>query len=1021
MDGSKLRRALAQCAEHSTIFAWGNFFSVSLIGGALAVVMISREEPQILAWKFEALCNAMLSLLCAALAWFVSKAIHYVARHFLYKYWRFFRKIMSGCSDQMQKKRDSLCKWTLISVSGAAAVFCSFYWKQCEPLHSFMQWAFSASWFMSLVVLWSLLSFVRFYLVRNDKKSILLWYFGVAPVICFWTLAEAESFNWKSLEGVFWCILAGGVIMIPVLKSGYREERPAQMDKIGRRLLYRRTGGRIREYIGRQLKRGVSMAVCGPWGSGKSHFIDYLVTTLQKEYSLENQDEEENNLNEIYLGRFEVCRVDLWQSKDKEAMWNDIAVALVGAISGRNISVVNHFRTFWVNVCQTVHVPFMPLIESVVQLLSTGVDSKVTGGEILEKRILETGHAYILVLDNVDRCDRGKVDALFPLIERLKGIKGLVTICGIAQEELGRVSYNNTEQGMNLSETFTKVFDVILPIPTVSQKYAKSYMQYLLSQYRNSSPYLHEWLDKQELLFDTPRQIQNIVAHLALIDRCYFTRLSSQIWSGLSRRLRIRKISAAFYMATMRVIFPTFVSIIEKSDSPKQVLRKSMKILHIVRQEENAGSKLERVEDDNVIIKNESGDETRNAAEEIGYTRQQVENIKLVCERYAQSYLFESLIKSLCRLPESYLQFAVKQEYLNITNLTSRECKDVLRQYKEQKKPLLDMIREKFSAEYMEIDELNLYKDVFYYALNSLRNEECKQLVYQCVEKDVTDADGVAASYLNSPLLLFSLLNVSLNEIEASFEKLNSIVSQNAGTRVGLLLKVLPKMALEPLKTVLCAIWKSENFSSRMSESDFGDADVYSEYRRLVMRLSRTQKPEIIKSIVNLLCSYFANSLCENINGYVDELIEPVNVFQCLWKDYEIELKKGIEQRIKQGVDDDFWAGEAVANLLEVLHHILEDKREEVNAYRVNEKFADSWIFLMQQCKTGVKIKTDSYSGRVKQELELFLQRELKRLNEAYSLEPDGDDKKQFLVKIVEFKHLLDYIERLETVSDIVE
>lgn len=833
---------------------------------------------------------------------------------------------VKGNSERERKMRHQYSQCVLVCVSGTSAILCAIYWQEIQCLHEFIQWCFKTPWFMCLAISWSFISLSWVYIVRRYTISSVLWFTVVAPVACFWLLAGAEHFNWATLSGIMWCLAVGAVIIFPIVKLGVKEPKIAEPDRIGRRLLYQRASEHIRRLVGAELSRGTSVAVCGPWGSGKSHFINYLAMSLRGNYVRPADEEGFAEENEIYKGCFEVCRVDLWQSRDKEAMWNDIAVSLVSSITGRNIQIVNSVRSFVVSVSQVVHIPFTPLVDAVLQLITTGVDGKSTGGGVLENRIKATGKGYILVLDNVDRCSREKIDALFPIIERLKRIKGLVTICGIAQEKLSRISEKQDFDLNQFSETLIKVFDIILPIPAISDKYALSFMRYLLYKQNGDFPHVRSWISRQDkdekkrLKFDTPRQMENLINHFVLMENCYFQRYDRRYRNhkkGASANFQ-SYINASLYFAVMRVVFPAYAALMEKCENCNDLLQRTIDYLK--------STPIRDSEDSLATSEDPQSQENRENSSN-AYRAYSDGIMHKICEGYSSSELFKSLINVLLKIGDEELLYAVKQDYLCITDLTIKECHMVMREYERSPRSLMQIIRDKFWKSYMNDDESNIYHSMLNYCISHISNNTCQKIVEQCIDFDIVSNSGMAHEYRGLTSFLLQLMTICIRLPE----KLSRYYKYPADWASNMLVKLVPCMEFDVLQEVATVlIFPSQQFS----EKSFHEKEAYAAYAAFSRRMSAldaSRQEEERKSFLSLVSESFAYALLSKLPWDDFDKSLAFKLFLQMWSEYKSNIMKGENTYFESDRFDDFDREFGLEVILDWQRIIVEDRESSWN------------------------------------------------------------------------------------------
>lgn len=759
---------------------------------------------------------------------------------------------------------------TVFVLITVAAVCCGVFWQSWPALHMEVQNCLATPLCVSVAVGLTMLVVMLLLVLRHHHAIAVVWPLLLAPVVFFWLMAAGEKFCWSSLTGVLCCFVAFLVIWAPVLKTYKLPYVAAMPDKLGRRLLYMRTGSRIRYLLSHAGYHGVTVAVTGPWGSGKSHFINYLCYTLQKPYR-----GNEPFMEESFCGRFTICSVDLWRCADKDAMWNDIATALASAVSGRNVQLYNKCRTFLVDFLQMLHVPAVSLADAILQVVSTGVEGRASGEAVLESRINFPRHAFVLVLDNLDRCDRSKICALFPLIQRLRQIRGLVTICGIAQEELARYNTPDEAQPQNLSGTYLKIFDLLLPLPRISARYASAFLEKLVDRQKMDCPNVRRWVKEQRLVFDTPRQMENIINQLCVIDNCYLSRFYEEKDTDESLQQK-KRIHASFYVAALRVAYPYAAAILEKQETPLEFLK----------------------------LVTEPPRDMRSAAPASLASSAQ---LFLRTDNATTDFrLLYSLVEELVRCSSEDLLFALHQEYLHISALTEDECRRVMEYCMHKKVNPLSALKAVFPNEYMEEEEAPLYRSVLESAFRSVRKAASFHYICRSVQDDVLAPNAIYADMLRLPDLLLALIDcVMRNERPVGMN-----LSQSKELQA-LQEQVMRRMEVAPLAATL------ESIGACAHAAAYKDSAIvrtnapylYQQLRQgedslgsnLWMKLNG-----IVLRYVNVVCSHIlegtidsrdvVQSLGEQLAPYHNEIIQTVEQFcrsrrALKWKSLELRVR----------------------------------------------------------------------------------------------------------------------------------
>lgn len=866
--------------------------------------------------------------------------------------WNRTVEICDGADEIARRTRHGISLSILFFVSGLSSVICCIFWRQSTYLINWIHWTLETPWFVCIAAIWSIFVAIVMTCIWNLPKYNLLKLLLLASVVLYWLMAGCENFNWASLCGIILCFCSICLVLFPLIKVDYRAEKTASPDRVGRRLLYRHAADYIRERAGKEFLKGISVAVCGPWGCGKSHFINYLGTSLHYPRSGNATYASKTASPDIYMGEFVECKVDLWQSSDNMAMWNDIASALASAISGRSLFGVKRCGLSVDGIAKVLHLPYASLLEAIMQIMTTGSSGSQASVDVLESRIRKSGKAYVLILENLDRCPKHKMETFFPLIERLRAISGLVTICGIAQESIVQ-EYDDTRNVFNsIPANLIKVFDVILPIPVVSQKYTKSFLLYLVEQYGKSCPNLARWIHEQKLRFDTPRQMEHIINHLALMDRCYFR--SGESESFLSRTVGSNgRAHSSFYMSILQVLYPDYAELLQKTKSPHKLLLSSISYLGIDQREDIFEE--ERFFDEYDEEEEENADNYKDVL-----SKQVYASAVSLCEKYASSSLFVSLINEINKLSRREMSYVVKQDYLNISNLSKKECKQVEQHFAASGKPLLEVIRDVFREEYMEVDELGLYRDVLTYAMRHPGNPVCKQMIEKCVEDDVIKDDGIVHEYLQTGYLLFKLFKIAVELYEGKALQVHSEDDNSEEWINGLLEKLLPNITLAALGEVLVVLTSEYVFSAKCPEVEFCDNETnsaYREFRRVVrMILSEEEQKEFRKRALALLSPCFAERFCRRLLYSYRGISKYYDLFLKLWRENNKQLEEGVEKCISSSETSRYASLYRLPNLLGMLIVYMETEIDVDEIKNYISSLSGVWVCLESKIRDPKQI-----------------------------------------------------------------
>lgn len=514
------------------------------------------------------------------------------------------------------------------------------------------------------------------------------------------------------------------------------DEEPVPKDMLGRRLLYTQSAGRIRTMLKSAPNNSLSIAVHGEWGSGKTHYIRNLEKYLKAP--------PKKGQEKTYNGKFCICRVDVWRSSDINTMYTDISEAFASCISGRNVKQAGQYWKYLANIIPQDNTSQF-IVSFILEMLISGNDNPYSDISRLNDIINYPNRAVLLILDNLDRCTPDKVRVLFPLIEKLKSIKGLVLICGISYEKCAE-KLSSQKDGKKDDDFFNlvhKVFDLSIPIPAEVITYAPQFLHYRLNNTMLNCPNLKAWIDHQKLPFTTPRQMEVLIKRLSFVDDCFLRRLTEfNIYPRLGDKHNI-DLFPVFYIECIRLFFPEVMAKLHTHADIQKMIEHNMS-------DEPLDKRLKHILNDPLL----------------------------------EAILDE--MKPYLLGANDHIDYALKQEYLHLSNLTSGECEEIINRYDDNSEDSpLQILREIHSENYMTSEEVSLYYDVVKYAIFNKHEKKCRSFIVDSINKVKSDSElSVRLFY---PDLLINLLNVyKIYEKEGFQEYIDTVnyVANNMSTAV---------------------------------------------------------------------------------------------------------------------------------------------------------------------------------------------------------------------------------------------
>lgn len=380
------------------------------------------------------------------------------------------------------------------------------------------------------------------FLFYNGYKSIIIQLFAVASCTIYILSLNSNILTCSVIVNIIY-----GLYFIQAERHPLPEsEHPEKEDLLYRTRLFNRTQQQIRK-LAKDTCQGLTIGICGQWGSGKTFFIDSLLAKLSK-----NNDTKSDS-HDSYNEAFVICeKVELWATHSLTDAWNCVIHALHTAIlkrpplnSGFIKRIIHAILTF-LNFNNNA-------TSSIIDLVMTNV--KKTEVNTIIKAM--NGKKFVLVFDDLERADFKTIQAMLPLFERLKALPNLIVICAIAENELKQVFMQNKFNDDFAHGHLNKLFDLRIEIPQLAYSAIKNYQDNILSQKYSDCELTRSFFDKYPLRFDNIRQMIRIIEKLASIEREYYkgcSEIFKQAENGNSKVLT--RVKFIFLVESLRIASP---------------------------------------------------------------------------------------------------------------------------------------------------------------------------------------------------------------------------------------------------------------------------------------------------------------------------------------------------------------------------------------------------------------------------------------------------------------------------------
>ena len=285
-----------------------------------------------------------------------------------------------------------------------------------------------------------------------NTHAILAWL--VSVIICWIYYKYENCYNIYILTALAIFALAYLIRAFSCKKDEDKSFNNDKEDLLYRSRLFNRTQLQIRQ-LAHDNKMGLTIGISGPWGSGKTFFINNLLRNL----SQRSQKSDTSGL--IWEGSFVICdKVGLWSAANIDDAWERIICALHKGIFGKKPLDIRWIRKLLSYLISLI-TPAQGAAYELIRLVLPDFHNEQL--HHLKKRMNE--RKVVLVFDDLERADFSIVQAMLPLFERLKKLPNLIVICAVAEDELKQIFQKNKTNAEFAHGHLNKLFDLRIEIP----------------------------------------------------------------------------------------------------------------------------------------------------------------------------------------------------------------------------------------------------------------------------------------------------------------------------------------------------------------------------------------------------------------------------------------------------------------------------------------------------------------------------------------------------------------------------
>lgn len=655
---------------------------------------------------------------------------------------------------------------------------------------------------------------------------------------------------------------------------------PKPHDQLYRSRFFNRTHQHIRK-LAKSTPHGLTIGICGQWGSGKTFFIDTLLALLSRPVNVDLRNSEQWN------EKFIICKkVELWSASSLDDAWNRIIHAL-------HIGIFNRPP-----ICNAK-------AKKLLSFLTALSSNQTAAHELIELILPEfedihlqsivnkmKEHKVVLVIDDLERADFSIIRAMLPLFERLKKLPNLIVICAVAEEELKRVFLRERVLPDFVQGHLDKLFDLRIEIPTMAYTAIEHFQNNLFNSKYKDCPLVRSFLTRYPLRFDSARQMIRVIDRLTSIERQYYANcpFSFEREPKDEQNSILAKAKYIFLIETLRLVSPTLLKELYEKPHYSNTLNKIPYTLLATSTYGITEDAHERYD----LTHGDSDNNKRKIENEVEWAEINKKLYKALIQKATEwsifSYLYEDVYAESVtdqHKRESDFRSAYSAYYTRCTSLLEWEIQQISENQEMQGIPY----HEKVSLHFKKLNEHPEPKFVgtaefslFDYEIRQAKgnNEKIKQVI-SSLQKESREIGNIYGNeHLNSMYFLRTISYLGYSPEDKDFDY---------HSHEPLFFELYKVMNLCEQAHVLTPFF--HRYKTKSTKKEHTDLAKYADWL--------SQQPNYQK-LVKKLCYEYGKNLAYHINYYPDSMPSSLQEFHC--QAYVYAKGTPYHEQIQSGIND---------------------------------------------------------------------------------------------------------------------